>query len=226
MGGFKRGGKIIRNERILERQYAASSATAAGNSAKAAKTSERTPGLLKRQRDRAPRLRQAQNSGCVVCQCRVNKCRAGLSHATAAGKSAESAASSASTATRRLAKPLNRPEQQRGLLPQRDIRNERESVGNQRRILKNGCASSASSAASSASSASASKDGRPDKRQQRRAAPRQHPRRRRGSWQCDGGSTEQKYGGIRGTRAETAAKRAEDIASAVALGMRARRKRG
>ncbi|VCY97650.1 hypothetical protein BANRA_04759 [Escherichia coli] len=35
--------------------------------------------LLKRQRDRAPRLRQAQNSGCVVCQCSVNKCRAGLS---------------------------------------------------------------------------------------------------------------------------------------------------
>ncbi len=111
-------------------------------------------------------------------------------------------------------------------LPQRNIRDERESVGNQRRILKNGCASSASSAASSASSASASKDERPDRRQQRRAAPRQHPRRRRGSWQCDGGSTEQKYGGIRGTRAETAAKRAEDIASAVALEMQVRRKRG
>ncbi len=190
-GGLKRGSEIIRNERILERHSAASSATAAGNSAKAAKTSGRTPGLLRRQRDRAPQLRQAKNSGCVVCQCRVNKCRAGLSSATAAGKSAESAASSASTAKRRLAKPLNRPAQQRGLLPQEDIRNERESVGNQRRILKNGAASSASSAASSASSASASKVRRPDRRQQRRAVPRRHPRKNRGGRQCDGSISEQ-----------------------------------
>ncbi len=43
------------------------------------KNVETTPGLLKRQRDRAPRCGRLKNSGCVVCQCRVNKCRAGLS---------------------------------------------------------------------------------------------------------------------------------------------------
>ncbi len=78
---------------------AASSATAAGNSRRRQRRPRQTPGLLKRQADRAPRLRQAQKRGCVVCQCSVNKCRQASASATAAGKSAESAASSASTAT-------------------------------------------------------------------------------------------------------------------------------
>lgn len=43
------------------------------------KRPRRTLSLLKQQRDRAPQLRQVQNSGCIICQCRVNKCRAGLS---------------------------------------------------------------------------------------------------------------------------------------------------
>ena len=43
------------------------------------KRPRRTLSLLRRQRDRAPQLRQAQNSGCIICQRRVNKCRAGLS---------------------------------------------------------------------------------------------------------------------------------------------------
>ncbi len=58
---------------------AASSATAAGNSAKAAKRPRRTPGLLRRQRDRAPQLRQAQKQRLRRSPVPRQQVRAGLS---------------------------------------------------------------------------------------------------------------------------------------------------
>ncbi len=59
--GLKRGGKIIRNERSLERQQR----SFLGNGGRQIlrrrqRRPRRTPRLLKRQRDRVPRLRQAQ----------------------------------------------------------------------------------------------------------------------------------------------------------------------
>ncbi|QKP94445.1 prophage tail fiber N-terminal domain-containing protein [Escherichia coli] len=104
------------------------------------KRPRRTPGLLKRQRDRAPQLRQTQNSGCIICQCRVNKCRAGLSQCHRRRKigrkccivcfNSHNEGWRSRCTGQRSSEVCFRSE---------DIQDERESVGNQRRILKNGC---------------------------------------------------------------------------------------
>ncbi len=198
---------------------AASSATAAGNSAKAAKTSE-TNGLLKRQRDRAPRLRQAQKQ-------RLRRLPVPRQQVPGRPQPVPPPPENRQKAPhrllqqpqRRLAKPLNRPAQQQGLLPQRRhprrTRKRRKPAQNpqkrlphrppvrrrhrhHRRLLQ--------------------KMRRPDKRPQRRAAPRRHPRRRqRLAGSATAAAQSKSTAESAATRAETAAKRAEDIASAVAL---------
>ncbi|ENG66506.1 prophage tail fiber family protein [Escherichia coli p0305293.4] len=104
------------------------------------KRPRRTPGLLKRQRDRAPQLRQAQKQ-------RLRRLPVPRQQVPGRPQPVPPPPENRQKVPhrllqqpqRRLAKPLNRPAQQRGLLPQRRHPNERESVGNQRRILKNGC---------------------------------------------------------------------------------------
>ncbi len=140
MRQLQRGGKIIRNERSLERQQrsflgngdskfceaktsetnAKSSETAAGQSASAAAGSK-----------------TAAASSASAASTSAGQASAS---ATAAGKSAESAASSASTATTKAGEATEQASAASEFcFRSEDIRNERESVGNQRRILKNGC---------------------------------------------------------------------------------------
>lgn len=139
-----------------------------------------TPGLLKRQRDRAPRLRQAQKQ-------RLRRLPVPRQQVPGRPQPVPPPPENRQKAPhrllqqpqRRLAKPLNRPAQQRGLHPQRRhpkrTRKPRKPVQNPQkwqlhrppvrrrhrhhlRLLQ--------------------KMRRADRHQQRKAAPRQHPRRR------------------------------------------------
>ncbi len=139
-GGLKRGSEIIRNERSLERQQRSFLGNGGRKFREGGKDVRDERRLLKRQRDRVPQLRQAQNSGCIICQCRVNKCRAGLSQCHRCRKvgrkccivcfNSHNEGWRSRCTGQRSSEVSFRSE---------DIRDERESVGNQRRILKNGC---------------------------------------------------------------------------------------
>ncbi|NGA78311.1 terminase small subunit [Escherichia coli] len=144
------------------------------------KRPRRTPGLLKRQRDRAPQLRQAQKQ-------RLRRLPVPRQQVPGRPQPVPPPPENRQKVLhrllqqpqRRLAKPLYRPAQQRGLLPQRRhpkrTRKRRKPAQNPQkrlphrppvrrrhrhhlRLLQ--------------------KMRRPDRRPQRRAAPRQHPRRR------------------------------------------------
>ncbi|EFH2517125.1 TPA: terminase small subunit [Escherichia coli] len=139
-----------------------------------------TPGLLKRQRDRAPRLRQAQKQRLRRLPVQRQQVPGRPQPVPPPPENRQKVPHRLlQQPQRRLAKPLNRPAQQRGLLPQRRhprrTRKRRKPAQNpqkrlphrppvrrrhrhHRRLLQ--------------------KMRRPDKRPQRRAAPRQHPRRR------------------------------------------------
>lgn len=160
-----------------------------------------TPGLLKRQRDRAPRLRQASAS------------------ATAAGKSAESAASSASTATTKAGEATEQASAAaRSASAAKTSETNAKASETSAESSKTAAASSASSAASSASSASASKD---EATRQASAAKGSATTASTKATEAAGSATaaaqSKSTAESAATRAETAAKRAEDIASAVAL---------
>nr|WP_290123318.1 tail fiber protein [Shigella sonnei] len=123
------------------------------------KRPRRTPGLLRRQRDRAPQLRQAQKQ-------RLRRLPVPRQQVPGRPQPVPSPPENRQKAPhhplqqpqRRLAKPLNRPAQQRGQLPQRRhpkrTRKRRKPVQNPQK--RRAASTSAGQAASSAQSASSS----------------------------------------------------------------------
>ncbi len=199
---------------------AASSATAAGNSAKAAKRQRRTPGLLKRQRDRAPRLRQAQKQRLRRLPVQRQQVPGRPQPVPPPPENRQKAPHRLlQQPQRRLAKPLNRPAQQRGLASAaKTSETNAKASETSAESSKTAAASSASSASSSASSASASKD---EATRQASAAKGSATTASTKATEAAGSATaaaqSKSTAESAATRAETAAKRAEDIASAVAL---------
>ncbi len=174
-----------------------------------------TPGLLKRQRDRAPRLRQAQKQR--------------LRRLPVPRQQVPGRPQPVPPPPENRQKVLHRPLQQ----PQRAVQasaaarsasaaktSETNAKASETRAesSKTAAASSASSAASSASSASASKD---EATRQASAAAESASTASTKATETAGSATEaaqsKNAAESAATRAETAAKRAEDIASAVAL---------
>ena len=180
--GLKEAAKSSETNAASSASSAASSATAAGKFREGGKTSE-TNAASSGDGSGTERLScgRLQNSGCVVCQCRVNKCRAGLSQCHRRRKIGRK---------RRIVRfnshnegwrsHWNRPAQQRGSASaaktsETNAKASETSAESSKRLPHR----PASSAASSASSASASKM-RSDQTgvSSGRAAPRRHPRRR------------------------------------------------
>ncbi len=180
----------------------------------------RTPGLLKRQRDRVPQLRQATKTAAASSASAASTSAGQASaSATAAGKSAESAASSASTATTKAGEATEQASAAaRSASAAKTSETNAKASETSAESSKTAAASSASSAASSASSASASKD---EATRQASAAKGSATTASTKATEAAGSATaaaqSKSTAETAATRAETAAKRAEDIASAVAL---------
>ncbi len=101
---------------------AASSATAAGNSAKAAKRPRRTLSLLKQQRDRAPQLRQVQKQRLHYLPVPRQQVPGWPQPVPPPPENRQKAPHHPlQQPQRRLAKPLSKPLQQRGLLLQQNL---------------------------------------------------------------------------------------------------------
>ncbi len=196
---------------------AASSATAAGNSAKAAKTSETNARSSETAAEPVPPQQQAQKLPLHHRPVRRQLKRRRPQPVPPPPENRQKAPHRPlQQPQRRLAKPLNRPLQQRGLLPLRGhprrTRKRRKPVQNLQKRLPH----------------------RPPVRRHHRHHRRQLQKMRRqgwrrgagqchdgiregdrGSWQCDSGGTEQKHGRIPRQRAPSSGKTGGDIASAV-----------
>ncbi len=183
------------------------------------KRPRRTPGLLKRQRDRAPRLRQAQKQRLRRLPVQRQSAGQASASATAAGKSAESAASSASTATTKAGEAaVQASAAARSASAAKTSETNAKASETRAESSKTAAASSASSAASSASSASASKD---EATRQASAAKGCATTASTKATEAAGSATAASQSKTAAesaaTRAEAAADRAEEIAGAVAM---------
>ncbi len=183
------------------------------------KRPRRTPGLLRRQRDRAPQLRQAQKQRLRRLPVPRQQVPGRPQPVPTAGKSAESAASSASTATTKAGEATEQASAAaRSASAAKTSETNAKASETSAESSKTAAASSASSAASSASSASASKD---EATRQASAAKGSATTASTKATEAAGSATaaaqSKSTAESAATRAETAAKRAEDIASAVAL---------
>lgn len=199
---------------------AAASATAAGNAAKAAKTSETNA------RSSETAAEQSASAAAVSKTAAASSASAAsasagqaAASATAAGKSAESAASSASTATTKAGEATEQASAAvRSASAAKTSETNAKASETRAESSKTAAASSASSAAASASSASASKD--EATRQASTAAGSASvasTKATEAAGHATAAALSKSTAESAATRAGAAAKRAEDIASAVAL---------
>ncbi|HGX9202694.1 TPA: tail fiber protein, partial [Escherichia coli] len=194
--------------------------TAAGNSAKAAKTSETNARSSEtaagQSASAAAGSKTAAASSASAASTSAGQASAS---ATAAGKSAESAASSASTATTKAGEATEQASAAaRSASAAKTSETNAKASETSAESSKTAAASSASSASSSASSASASKD---EATRQASAAKGSATTASTKATEAAGSATAASQSKVAAesaaTRAETAAKRAEDIADAVSL---------
>ncbi|MWR65634.1 phage tail protein, partial [Escherichia coli] len=193
---------------------------AAGNSAKAAKTSETNARSSEtaagQSASAAAGSKTAAASSASAASTSAGQASAS---ATAAGKSAESAASSASTATTKAGEATEQASAAaRSASAAKTSETNAKASETSAESSKTAAASSASSASSSASSASASKD---EATRQASAAKGSATTASTKATEAAGSATAASQSKVAAesaaTRAETAAKRAEDIADAVSL---------
>ncbi|MGA5756210.1 tail fiber protein, partial [Escherichia coli] len=195
-------------------------ATAAGNSAKAAKTSETNARSSEtaagQSASAAAGSKTAAASSASAASTSAGQASAS---ASAAGKSAESAASSASTATTKAGEATEQASAAaRAASAAKTSETNAKASETSAESSKTAAASSASSAASSASSASASKDEATRQASAARgSATTASTKATEAAGSAAAAAQSKSTAESAATRAETAAKRAEDIASAVAL---------